>query len=351
MNKILLFCQDAVGGAERITAFIGRELFSQSKEVIFCLIRKKGKSSITDFLPKDINIKYISGDNGVICLMSMIKTILRVRPDYVFASVLNLNTKLLLIRKIFPKIKFIVRCDNYIYTYTPKQRKLLAMTYQNADRIIAQTEEMRDELIDQIGIKRNKVIVLHNPIDKKTINKKIQNVNSPYPEDGKKHIVAVGRFNHQKGFDFLIDAFIRVYEKNSKVELYIVGDSSIGNGEVAKDVRSKAEKAGISSSVHICGYQANPYPYIKNADCFVLSSRWEGLPNVLIESLYLGTPVAAFKCIPIIERIIEEGKTGYCAEKEDVSSLTQAIINTMQLGRVTSTYNSASIEDFVELFN
>lgn len=110
------------------------------------------------------------------------------------------------------------------------------------------------------------------------------------------------------------------------------------------------EKYGLQDCVKCVGFQNNPYVYIKYADCFVLSSRWEGLPNVMIESLYLGTPVAAFKCIPIIERIITNGIDGYLAEKDNVSSLANAMLQASRLGRVKTNYKSAQISDFQSIF-
>ena len=71
---------------------------------------------------------------------------------------------------------------------------------------------------------------------------------------------------------------------------------------------------------------------------------------MLIESLYLGTPVAAFKCIPIIERIVKDGINGYLAEKEDVESLSEAIRMSMLLGRIKSDYYGSKLSDFTELF-
>lgn len=121
-------------------------------------------------------------------------------------------------------------------------------------------------------------------------------------------------------------------------------------GKPYDDMLQIAKEKGIADKIHCLGYQNNPYPYIRYADCFVLSSRWEGLPNVLIESLYLGTPAAAFKCIPIIERIINEGETGFCAEKDNVQSLGEGMVKAVKLGRIHSTYKSSSITDFTELF-
>ena len=349
-KKVLLFVQDGVGGAERMTALIGKNLNPKKYDVCFCLIERVVRSSIVDFIPEDIRKIKISNSGVLLLMLNMAKVLLKEKPDVIFSSVFNLSNKLLLLKWLTPRSMYIVRCDNYIYTYNDKQRALLRKTYPKADTLIAQTEEMGTELIEQAKVPKEKVKVLYNPIDKVLIDRKLNGAINPYSDNGKKHFVAVGRFDPQKGFDLLIDAFIKVYNYRNDVDLHIVGDISIGGGEMAKAVRNAAESAGVSELVHFHGYKDNPYPYIRYADSFVLSSRWEGLPNVLIESLYLETPVAAFKCIPIIERIVEEGVTGFMAEKENVEELATAMINSLKLGRVVSSYKSASIDDFVELF-
>lgn len=349
-NKILIVVQDGVGGAERMSVLIGKNLDPMKYEVCFCLVELNIKSSIADFIPEGIRIKRIPNGNPLLLIWNMVKTIIQEKPYAVFSSVFNLSNKFLPFRCLFHNVKVIIRCDNYYYTYTAKQQSMIRKFYPKADCIIAQTQEMKDELLN-IGVEESKVIALQNPIDKQTIEKKLTGANSPYPNNGNKHFVAVGRFNEQKGFDMLIEAFIRVYRKRDDVDLYIVGDYSLGNGEIHKSVMQKARKSGIEDFVHCVGYTNNPYVYVKYADCFVLSSRWEGLPNVLIESLYLGTPAAAFKCIPVIERIIDEGKTGYCAEKENVDSLAYAMLKTVELGKIESTYKSTAIEDFTRLFD
>jgi len=350
-HKVLLFVQDGVGGAERMSVLIGKSLKRDYYSVCFCLIQSSVKSTIKDFIPDDIRSVSIHNGGAFSLMLNMARVLIKEKPDVVFSSVFNLSNKLLLLKWIVPHSRFIIRCDNYIYTYNEKQQKILRKTYHKADILIAQTEEMGDELIEQAGVPAAKVKVLHNPIDKSLIDKKLFGKINPYSENGRKHFVAVGRFNKQKGFDYLIDAFVKVYKMHQGVDLHIVGDTTTGGGEVAKAIRIAAEKAGVGDLVHFDGYQDNPYPYIKYADSFVLSSRWEGLPNVLIEALYLGTPVAAFKCIPIIERIVDDGVTGFLAEKENVDDLSTAMLDSLKLGRVVSSYKSASIDDFVELFD
>ena len=90
----------------------------------------------------------------------------------------------------------------------------------------------------------------------------------------------------------LIDAFIEAYKSLKNVDLYIVGDNTLENGIIYEDIMRKAIDNNVKTLVHCVGYKDNPYVYIKYADCFVLSSRWEGLPNVMLESLYLGNRIS-----------------------------------------------------------
>lgn len=349
-KKIIIFVQDGVGGAERMSVLIGKNLDPVTYDVCFCLIERNVGSSIADFIPPGMRIMSIPNENPLMLMWNMLITIIKEKPYAVFSSVINLNNKYLPFRWLFPKVKVIIRCDNYYYTYSKKQQRIIRLLYPKADFVIAQTQEMADELT-AIGVCESKVVVLQNPVDRQTIDRKLERATNPYVENGKKHLVAVGRFNPQKGFDLLIESFIRLRKLRKDVDLTIVGDYLIGDGKIYKDLMAMVQKNNLSEDVHCVGYKDNPYVYIKNADCFVLSSRWEGLPNVLIESLYLGTPAAAFKCIPVIERIVEHGKTGYCADKECVDSLVEATIKTLKLGKIESTYKSSSIEDFTRLFD
>ena len=350
MKKILFFIQDGVGGAERMSLLIGKSLDKEIFEVSFCLTGQKSSSSIVDFIPEGYHIIRIPNRNPLQLTWRIVSTIIREKPYAVFSSVINLNNKLLPFRFLYPAVKIIIRCDNYLYSYTEKQQKMIANFYPKANCIIAQTSEMRNELVNQLGIDATKVVVLQNPIDKQTIDKKVRGMASPFQDSSNKHFVAVGRFNKQKGFDLLIDAFLEVYKKKTDIDLYIVGDNTLQDGSIYSDIIQKAKDNGVEELIHCVGYKDNPYIYLKNADCFVLSSRWEGLPNVLIEALYLGTPVAAFKCIPVVERIVKEGINGFLAGKENIYELADAMLNASKLGEVESSYQSATIDDFVKLF-
>lgn len=351
-KKIIIFLQAGIGGAERMSVTIGKMLDKNKYDIAFCIIPKGDtRNDISAFIPNEYSIIRLKSGNPLLIIFRIFKTIIKYKPNIIFSSILYLNAKILLLRPLFPKIKFIIRCENYLFTFSKKQHFLIKATYNKSDAIIAQNQEMKDELVDQMNIKASKVYSLENPIDIETINQKVNCCESPYENDGKKHIVASGRFSYQKGFDLLVESFAEILYKGVNADLFILGAKDGNNKKEYEKVWNLVERHNITDRVHCLGFTNNPYPYIKFADCFVLSSRWEGLPNVLIEALYLGTPSAAFRCIPIIERIIDNGVTGFLAEKEDISSLQESITKCFNLGRICTKYKGASKEDFTSIFD
>ena len=347
-KKALFFVLSSVGGAERMTVLIGKSLDRDQFEVTFCLVNC-GSTAIKKFIPEGYKTMLIPKGNGFKLTFTMMQVIRHMKPDVVFSSVIYLNTKLLAVSWMFPRCRFIVRNNNYLYTLTKLQKLLVYLTYWIADYIIAQTQEMADELIKQIALRRNKVIILQNPIDTEFIQNKLTAEN-PYVSDNSIKYVAIGRFVPAKGFDILVQAFQQVNARQTNCVLYIVGNNEGECAEYFAKIKKMIDSSGLTEKIYCVGFKDNPYIYMKYADCFVLSSRNEGLPNVLIEALHLGTPAAATTCIPVINRIVHEGKNGYLAESENVDSLAKAMINASQLGRVKSFYNSASIDQFTRLF-
>lgn len=351
-KKMLVFAQSGVGGAERMSVTITKSLDRDKFKVQYYLVGdfEDERAPLKQFIPDDLSVHCIGSCSSILLILKFFFILAKEKPDVVFASVLNINNKLLLLRKLFRHVKFVIRCDNYLYTYNDKQRRIILKTYPNADIIIAQTDEMKNELVDEFGFDEHKIKVLQNPVDAETIKKRVQDGTNPYPIDKKVRYVASGRFAIQKGFDLLVKAFFEVKNKQPNAELYIIGNKTGVFDEYYQKVEQIIEEYGLKNAVFCPGFQSNPYVYVKYADCFVLSSRWEGLPNVMIEALYLGTPVAAFKCIPIIERIISDGVDGCLAEKDNISSLANAMLQASRLGRVKTNYKSAQISDFHAIF-
>lgn len=134
-------------------------------------------------------------------------------------------------------------------------------------------------------------------------------------------LIAIGRMSYEKGFDLLIRAHAKVLKKGIDHNLVILGSGPLGG-----ELRDLSARLAVSDSVFMPGYVDNPYPLLKNATAFVLSSRYEGFPAVVFEALSLGTPVVATACGGPAE-ILSDGENGILVLPEDVNSLANGIYN------------------------
>jgi len=179
---------------------------------------------------------------------------------------------------------------------------------------------MQRDLIDHFTLPPHKIDVIPNPVDVERIRRSTGVNASPY-QNGKGNFVAVGRLTFQKGFDLLLRAFHRSLKKAPDTHLTIVGEGSEENA-----LKKLTAELGIADSVSFVGHQDNPFPFMAHADLLISSSRWEGLPNAVLESLACGTPVLAFDCPGGTEEIIQHGENGWLVPSEDFESMGREMV-------------------------
>lgn len=348
-RKIVFFLPNSVGGAERMTITIAKFLDTENFDVQFVVVGRSA-DKILPFIPDcyktSLLYLYKIYDFATVKLVRYLR---RERPVAVFCSLHYLNIRVILASKIAGGIKTVVRSNMTLAIYSKFFNLVARRVYPMADIIVAQTEEMSAELIDRLCVDAQKVRILHNYVDTQYIDQKISGATSPYTCPGP-NIVSVLRFSAQKGLDILIDAFDRFSSSERNAHLYLIGDCNVGS-EVLISTKSQVEKCGLSQNVHFIGLTQNPYQWIKFADCFVLPSRHEGLPNSLLEALYLKTPVVATVSVPIIGRIVENGVNGYTVPVDDASAMASAMAKAVNIqSKGLSLYQSASAEQFRQLF-
>ncbi len=133
-------------------------------------------------------------------------------------------------------------------------------------------------------------------------------------------IAAMGRLDAQKGFDLLIKAFAQIADKHSDWRMRIAGD-----GDERQHLDQIIETQGLTGCVELCGWVDPPHIFLNNADLFVLSSRYEGFPNALLEAMSCGLPVISFDCQSGPREIVRHETDGLLVPPEDVEALAQAM--------------------------
>lgn len=347
-SKVLFFLINGVGGAERITITISN-YFNRTKYDMKYVLVQNGDDKICQFMDPDVPIIRMPRRRVYFSTWAIYKLLKQEKPDAVFCASPAINARLILAAKMVGGIRVIIRNSNMFNFERRDVQWLMKMTYRFADKIILQQNEMREDIHRKIPcLQREKTIALLNPIDLTHINEGIKAPN-PYPKVEAINYLWVARFAHEKAQDVLVKAFCIVKKSKPTAHLWLVGrynDSS----EMVVSIKEFIQENGLGECVHFVGYDDNPYKWMKYCDCFVLPSRKEGLPNVLIEAMYLGRPVVAARCLNIISEMIDEGINGYSCAVDDIEDLAGNMVKALSLKDCKMTYHPSSKEDFIEQF-
>jgi glycosyltransferase involved in cell wall biosynthesis len=220
----------------------------------------------------------------------------------------------------------------------PRERAiplLLGRLHRWADGIVAVSQGVADDLARQTGIPRNRIDVIYNPVITPTLAKAASAPPSlPWFDDITRPVVlGVGRLSVQKNFPALVDAFALIHRDHA-ARLVILGE-----GPERDAIESRVRHHRLQDCVALPGFVDNPYSCMARAAVLALSSHWEGLPTVLIESLAVGTPVVATDCPSGPREILQDGTLGTLVAPGDIPGLANAI------GAVlTSRHRSASLD-------
>jgi glycosyltransferase involved in cell wall biosynthesis len=186
--------------------------------------------------------------------------------------------------------------------------------YPRATRFIVQTQRNLEYYPSSI---QRIARVIPNAL---IVPKEAQRYVPQHPPGRSKVVIAMGRLVEQKGFDMLLRAFGRIAAKHPDWILNLWGE-----GEKRAELESLIAKLGLQPRAQLCGLTRQPFERFLEADLFVLSSRYEGLPNVLCEAMACGLPVISFDCPTGPREIIRDGLDGTLVPEGDVDALAAAM--------------------------
>ena len=198
-------------------------------------------------------------------------------------------------------------------------------SYRMAERVIAVSRGVAEDTARVTGLPPERISVAHNPvITPRLLALAEEPVEHPWLGDPEAPVIlGAGRLTRQKDFPTLIRAFAQA-RATRPCRLIILGDGGQRN-----ELLALAAELGVAGDLDLPGFAANPYAWMRAADLFVLSSRWEGSPNVLTEAMACGTPVVSTDCPSGPRETLQDGRFGPLVPMGDAAALGQAILDTL----------------------
>lgn len=330
------------GGAQRVCVTVANWLVKQNYSVNLVVVDDSDPALQKD-LHQEVSVSFLDVPSTKRSFTAFHRYIKTHQPETILTFNQHVTIVLLILRSVFQhEYRLVARNRNtlsaerkymdslwhkYIVHYLTKG------LYRYSDTIIAQSEGMASDLIENYNVSEDTVVVINNPV-----SQEILRYQDEVGESKKEHqILYVGELSHQKRIDRLIQAFKICAGEDDKLQLKIVGD-----GPKRNELVELCTNLGIEDRVEFCGEVDKVAEYYLSSRATVLTSRYEGFPNVLVESISLGTPVVAFDCPSGPAEIISNGKNGYLVEQNDIDSLSERILDIINCPPSNSTVLSTS---------
>lgn len=194
--------------------------------------------------------------------------------------------------------------------FNNNQKKMEKNVYKKLDLILCVSYGVKNIMLEKYPQLNEKLKVVYNPINIKII-KKMSCESIKIFDSNSINFLTIGRLSPEKGYVNLIELFKNIIEKRKEIKLYI-----LGCGSQEKELQNKIKLLGLDENIFLLGFNKNPYKFLKNCDCYISSSVYEGLPTTIIESLILNKPIIATN-IPGTKELLENKENCYLYKTKD----------------------------------
>lgn len=320
----------AGGGAERVAVILANALSGLGCRVDLVLACAEGP--YRGDLDPAVRVVDLGASRVLFSLPALAAYLRRERPAALLGVMAHANVAAALARILSgTSIRLVLRQQTVLrIPGIPRKERILQVAmrwaYRNADAVVAVSNGIATDLIQILALPPTKVRTIHNPVITDSLYA-MAAASLPHPWlmlGEPPVIITAGRLQEEKDFPTLIHAFKKVREA-FQCRLVILGEG--GQRELLEELTLQL---GIKDNVLLPGFQVNPFAWISRAALFVLSSRWEGLPGVLIQAMALGVPVVSTDCHSGPREILQDGRWGRLVPVGDVDALASAMRQTLE---------------------
>jgi len=322
------------GGAERAVLRLARGMAAAGHRIELILV--KGEGVYLNDVPANVSLTVLDRPRVSQAIGALAEHLRRERPRAVLSALTHTNMAVVIAARLSGlPLRVVLSERNQISSKAREacgvwQRMLyraVPYVYRSADAIVAVSGGVAEDLARFGRLPGHKIRVIHNPVfDADVETLMCAPVAHPWFErKGPPIVLAAGRLHRQKGFDILLEAFAIA---RAKVDCRLV---ILGEGQERASLLAAAERLGLAYDIDMPGFAENPFSLMARAGAFVLSSRWEGFPNALVEAMACGAPVIATDCPSGPREILSGGQYGALVSPENPQALGLALIETLKV--------------------
>jgi glycosyltransferase involved in cell wall biosynthesis len=333
LESVAIFLPNlAGGGAEKVNILLASQFVDAGIKVTFVLQSKTGE--LLEKVPQGARIISFDRPRTLACVGPLARFLEREQPDVLLSNMGHNNVVSVWAAKLARSPTRVIAIQHSAISLETKhmkswQHKILPTLYKLflpwAHAVVAVSNGVADDLTATTGFPRKRITSIHNPVivsDFETLAMATTD-HGWLADDAPPYILSVGRLTQQKDHATLIRAFAEISSK-TPARLLILGD-----GEMRAELNDLVKQLGLSDRVCLAGFYQNPIPFMRKAALLVLSSRYEGFGNVIVEALACGTPIVSTDCPYGPKEILESGYYGRLVPVGDAQALANAILNTL----------------------
>jgi len=348
-NIMVLIYHLRNGGAERVASNLCDELAKKYNVILVTCEEKTNNDyacGVKRIVVDEMRAKYFK-------FYDTIKQIRRIKKENNITHTISFTAQMNYLNAM-SKVgdTTIISIRNYIFLAendnTPKNKFMNRLSIKYADKITVVSKELGKDIISNYNINKEKVFPIYNFVDTEKIDNFLKEKKDL--KISKNTIITVGRLNNQKGHINLVRSFKYVVDEIRDAKLLI-----LGQGPLEEKIKNEIKKLKLEKNIELLGYKSNPYIYMKKSSCFVLSSFYEGMPNVILEAMYLGLPIISTDCkTGPSEILIDNDEYGILVSnldnKDNENKMGKAIIKMLKDNKLRKNYSKKSLERIKDFY-